>query len=436
MRVLGCIFAVLIWFGWHDVVRADVECATDGELINETVTISIDITDKTCVLASSLSDANTGISEADSFLTVSLIVGTERLAVILMESRVKGVFVDPFILSHEVSNYGGGVDVDTFYVALADQLPSTNTEQENGSSIAIEVAAGDRRFMLHILGLRRARGAGEARYTRIAVADGPFGALELSDLALRTDALPEEVAETSEEFDSLSDTDAPSSRDGDDIADGRSSSDGNTYWPDFLIDIEQLKPRTVASIQSEGPETETPSEEGDDVDFVTSPDRLSRTMTLGDMLKSSPSVIDPKSTFNSAAALESRSEANWRDWRPERRKDRGLPSLLFGQSIVQVPAIVSEDWLDVSGPDMFARLQSGAVTSRLAIEDGSWRPWNDTLPSIDDPMSLLGPEIDQGLAEQEIGDGEREPHTIPATRRPGNGSLFDDLISGDRIRRD
>lgn len=443
MRVLGGIFAVLFWFGLHDAVRADVECGADGELINETVTISIDLSAKTCVLAASLSDANSLISGTESFVTVSLIAGTERLAVILMESKVQDVFVDPFILSHDVTHYDGRTDVDTFYLALADQVPSAARGDGRGSSIGIEVGAGDRQFMLHILGLRRKQGADKASYARIAVADGPFGALERPGPP-RDDAGPISESDDASATDVPSaDGDAASERSGaakqqaDDTASqvrdmARGAAGGRTLWPDLIIGIDELKPGPLARIPFGGPEAGTPGDRNNDGELIGAPDRLSRTLTLGDMLKPSPSVIDPKSTFNAATLAKDHARTIWNDWRPNGAADAPSLSLLFGQPDVGVPAVIPDAWLGTSAPGMFGVVQAAARAGIPLTQDGLWRAWNDALPSLDDPVSLLGPTAGQDAAEPGMQNRDDEGEARLAPAAPIGSGLFDEIVEGNR----
>ena len=451
MRVLGGIFAVLFWFGLHDAVRADVECGADGELINETVTISIDLSAKTCVLVASLSDANSLISGAESFVTVSLIAGTERLAVILMESKVQDVFVDPFILSHDVTHYDGRTDVDTFYLALADQVPSAARGDGRGSSIGIEVGAGDRRFMLHILGLRREQGADKASYARIAVAGGPFGALE------RPGPPPDDAGPISESDDASAtdvpsaDSDAASERSGaakqqaEDTASQvrdmtRDATGGQTLWPDLIIGIDELKPGPLARVASRRSDAGTPGEGNDDGngdgndggEFIGAPDRLSRTLTLGDMLKPSPSVIDPKSTLNAATLVKDHARTIWNDWRPNGAADAPSLSLFFGQPDVGIPAVIPDAWLSTSAPGMFGAVQAAARAGIPLRQDGLWRAWNDALPSLDDPVSLLGPTAGQDAAEPGMQDRDEEGEARLAPAVPIGSGLFDEIVEGNR----
>lgn len=442
MRVTALILSLICCVGLGRTAQADVECASSAELINETVTISVDLGSEKCFLHKSLSDVNTFTTQAENFVTLSLVVGLERLAFILKESRAQGTFIDPFVLGHDVSNYSGQIEFDTFFVALQDRVPSSAGDDGQGSALAIEIGSGEQRFKLHVIGLRREKGIDKARFTRIAVSEGPFGPLETVDEPDTGATAPEDssdpdlaVAEPESAAETANDDTAQSASTTVAAASEDESQDvplEQALWPDLI-----LRPDALPAHRRNGDDevADTPNSAVNLA--VGTADRLAHTLTLGDMLRPNPSVIDPSKALKVSVFAATHSDQIWHDW-PQRSDLGGLPpSLYFGRPINELPPMyLGVDGLTLSGPLEPDILRPSGPSDDNSeddrLEDRTWRGWNDGLPGLGNPRSFLedhwqlgGPSAPKDTDPEPEGSETSDPDG-----RKNQRGLLDDIIGG------
>ncbi|MEO1189525.1 MAG: hypothetical protein AAFW60_10670, partial [Pseudomonadota bacterium] len=363
------------------------------------------------------------------------IVGLERVAFILKESKVNGIFIDPFVLGHEIFNYSGRIEFDTFFVAFQDRLPSAAEDDDRGSSVEIEIGTGDQRVKLHVIGLRRQQGIDKARFTRVAVSDGPFGPLEApqeraDDIEIPDDQSKPELVDS--EGDSPAETVNEESVQQVTNADNAGTVDqqAQAFWPDLILGVDAWQPLGA-------PESTANDGGGNGLDTeVRSPDRLAHTLTLGDMLRPSPSVIDANTALKVSVFAQNHSDQIWHDWPQSSGSKKEPSSLFFGNPIHELPSVVSEDWLAIVD-----RLEPDIVRSENSngdpdSDDGLWRAWNDGLPSLDNPHSFFEDNRQKSsrLNPKEadvVGNGVESSRPDAPTYRRG---LLEEIIGGQNNR--